>query len=152
PYPYAFDPEAWSPTIKVIDPADALDYFQRQFGEYFNAPSLPKNDVTVTGTSTNFRAAINAANSYVTLRSRSEDLHNLVHRWVGGNMLRMTSPNDPVFFMHHANIDRMWSIWQKKVAPGTSFYQQLSASPGHKLNDAMIFNDVDPAPFTTGTT
>lgn len=67
-------------------------------------------------------------------------------------MLRMTSPNDPVFFMHHAAIDRMWSIWQKKVAPGTSFYQQLSAAAGHKLNDAMIFNDADPAPFTTGTT
>jgi Common central domain of tyrosinase/von Willebrand factor type A domain len=152
PYPYAFDPEAWSPTITVIDPGDTLNFFQRQFGEYFDAPDLPENDVTVGGTSTNFRAAINGANSYLTLRSRSEDLHNLVHRWTGGNMLRMTSPNDPVFFMHHANIDRMWSIWQKKVPPGTPLYLQSSAAAGHKLNDAMIFNDVDPPPFPTGTT
>jgi tyrosinase len=24
-----------------------------------------------------------------------------------------SSINDPMFFMHHANIDRMWYIWQK---------------------------------------
>jgi len=154
PYIYPFDPEAWSLTVNVLDPMDTLDFFQRQLGENVtgDAPNLPQNSVTVTGTGTNFRAAINGANSYLTLRSRSEDLHNLVHRWVGGNMLRMTSPNDPVFFMHHANIDRMWSIWQKKVAGGTSLYQQLSSAAGHKLNDAMIFNDVAPPPFPTGAT
>ncbi len=152
PYIYPFDPEAWSTTVVVTDGAGDIDFFQRQFGERGDAPNLPQNDIMVTGTATNFRAAINGVNSYLTLRSRSEDLHNLVHRWVGGNMLRMTSPNDPVFFMHHAQIDRMWSIWQKKVALGTLLYQQLSAAAGHKLNDAMIFNDVDPAPFTTGTT
>jgi hypothetical protein len=157
PYPYAFDPEAWSTTIQVIDPGDSLNFFQRQFGEFNppgtinDAPNLPQNDVVVIGTLTTFRAAIGAGD-YLTLRSRSEDLHNLVHRWTGGNMLRMTSPNDPVFFMHHAQIDRMWSIWQKKVAPGTALFQQSSSAAGHKLNDALIFSDVNPAPFTTGTT
>jgi Common central domain of tyrosinase len=157
PYPYAFDPEAWSTTITVVDPMDSLNFFQRQFGEFNgagtanDAPNLPQNDVVVTGTLTTFRAAIGAGD-YFTLRTRSEDLHNLVHRWTGGNMLRMTSPNDPVFFMHHAQIDRMWSIWQKKVAPGTALFQQSSSAAGHKLNDAMIYNDVNPAPFATGTT
>jgi len=152
PYIYPFDPETWSLTVTVNDPPpDTLNFFQRQFGERGDAPNLPQNDSLVTGVSSTFRQAIGSAD-YLTLRSRSEDIHNLVHRWVGGNMLRMTSPNDPVFFMHHAAIDRMWSIWQKKVAPGTQFYQQLSAAAGHKLNDAMIFNDVDPAPFPTGTT
>lgn len=157
PYPYAFDPEAWSTVIKVIDPGDSLNFFQRQFGEFNppgtanDAPNLPQNDVVVIGTGTTFRAAIGAGD-YLTLRTRSEDLHNLVHRWTGGNMLRMTSPNDPVFWMHHSQIDRMWSIWQKKVAPGTALFQQSSSAAGHKLNDAMIFNDVNPAPFATGTT
>src|SRR6266498_1094389 len=148
PYIYPFDPQLW--TI-VVDDGDGLIFFQRQFGERGDAPNLPGNDSVVTGVSSTFRQAIGSAD-YLTLRSRSEDIHNLVHRWVGGNMLRMTSPNDCVFFMHHAAIDRMWSIWQKKVAAGTSFYQQSSAAAGHKLNDSMIFNDVDPAPFTTGTT
>lgn len=25
-----------------------------------------------------------------------------------------TSPNDPAFFFHHANVDRMWTIWQNR--------------------------------------
>ena len=159
PYPYAFDPENWSTSLKVFDPGDSLNFFQRQFGEFNppgtanDAPNLPSNDTVEIGTGTTFRSAISGAIGYTTHRARCEDLHNLVHRYVGGNMLRMTSPNDPVFFLHHATIDRMWSIWQKKVALGTSLYVQSSNTAGHKLNDAMLFNEPgDAAPFTTGAT
>ena len=159
PYPYPFDPQTWSTSLTVFDPDDSLNFFQRQFGEFNvagtadDAPNLPSNDTVETGTTTTFRNAISGAIAYTTHRARCEDLHNLVHRYVGGNMLRMTSPNDPIFFLHHANIDRMWSIWQKKVAPGTSLYVQSSATAGHKLNDAMLYNEPgDPAPFTTGAT
>jgi Common central domain of tyrosinase/von Willebrand factor type A domain len=148
PYVYPFDPKIWSDSIKVIDEGDTLNFFQREFGQRIDAPNLPLNDVIVTGVGFTYRQAIGSAD-YLTLRLRSEDIHNLVHRWVGGNMLRMTSPNDPVFFMHHAAIDRMWSIWQKKVPPGTQFYVASSTAAGHKLNDPMIFNDVNPAPFVT---
>ncbi len=151
PYIYPFDPQAWSATTTVVDPPpDTLNFFQRQLGENVtgDAPNLPLNGALVTGVGSTYRQAISSTD-YLTLRSRSEDIHNLVHRWVGGNMLRMTSPNDPVFFMHHAAIDRMWSIWQKKVAAGTPLYVASSVAAGHKLNDPMIFNDVNPAPFIT---
>jgi hypothetical protein len=36
----------------------------------------------------------------------------VVHRWIGGDMLSMTSPNDPIFFLHHSNVDRIWAKWQ----------------------------------------
>jgi hypothetical protein len=39
--------------------------------------------------------------------------HNAVHRAVGGNMAQANSPSDPLFFLHHANVDRIWSEWQK---------------------------------------
>jgi tyrosinase len=39
-------------------------------------------------------------------------LHNRVHVWVGGSMLLNTSPNDPVFFLNHCNVDRIWAHWQ----------------------------------------
>lgn len=43
-----------------------------------------------------------------------EGLHNGVHAWVGGTMTDiMTSPADPLFWMHHANIDRIYTLWQK---------------------------------------
>ena len=40
------------------------------------------------------------------------DLHNLVHVWIGGDMSPGTSPNDPVFFLNHCNVDRIWEAWQ----------------------------------------
>lgn len=33
--------------------------------------------------------------------------HNGGHVYVGGSMLPSSSPNDPVFFLHHANVDRL---------------------------------------------
>jgi len=43
-----------------------------------------------------------------------EAVHGGVHVWVGGSMgIIPTAPADPIFWMHHANIDRLWSVWQK---------------------------------------
>ena len=44
-----------------------------------------------------------------------EGIHNTVHEWVGGTMDDVQhSPSDPVFWLHHANIDRLWAQWQTK--------------------------------------
>jgi tyrosinase len=40
-------------------------------------------------------------------------LHNKVHRWVGGLTMGATAPNDPVFWLHHAYMDLLWTRWQK---------------------------------------
>lgn len=40
-------------------------------------------------------------------------LHNRVHVWIGGDMLPGTSPNDPLFFLNHCNVDRIWAQWQQ---------------------------------------
>jgi hypothetical protein len=41
--------------------------------------------------------------------------HNMLHGFVGGDMGRLDrSPNDPLFWMHHANIDRIWSLWHQR--------------------------------------
>lgn len=43
-----------------------------------------------------------------------ELLHDSIHGTLGGDMRDpMTSPNDPIFFMHHAFVDKMWDYWQK---------------------------------------
>ncbi len=68
----------------------------------------------------------------------SGGMHNGVHGWVGGDMAQMTSPNDPIFFMHHAQIDRLWAIWQQTHQGGT-FYNDsaINVGQGHGLNDYM---------------
>ncbi|MCT9093079.1 tyrosinase family protein [Streptomyces sp. ASQP_92] len=38
--------------------------------------------------------------------------HNQVHRWIGGIMLGGAAVNDPVFWLHHAFVDSLWSRWQ----------------------------------------
>lgn len=45
--------------------------------------------------------------------------HNFVHRWVGGDMVSGGSPYDPIFWLHHCNIDRLWSEWALKHPQGT---------------------------------
>ncbi|MDQ3907317.1 MAG: tyrosinase family protein [Acidobacteriota bacterium] len=41
--------------------------------------------------------------------------HNVVHDQVGGSTGLMSDPDcaarDPIFWFHHANIDRLWDIW-----------------------------------------
>ena len=42
--------------------------------------------------------------------------HNLVHVFVGGIMGQANSALDPIFMMHHCNIDRIWWMWIKAAA------------------------------------
>ena len=37
--------------------------------------------------------------------------HNPVHDIIGGAMTTMESPIDPIFWLHHANVDRLWVAW-----------------------------------------
>jgi hypothetical protein len=38
--------------------------------------------------------------------------HGSVHVAIGGDMNSPHSPLDPIFFLHHANVDRIWYRWQ----------------------------------------
>ncbi|KAJ2798963.1 hypothetical protein H4S07_005566, partial [Coemansia furcata] len=48
-------------------------------------------------------------------------LHGAVHIAMGGDMVQNYSPNDFVFWLHHANIDRIWSVWQT-MNPNQNFW------------------------------
>jgi tyrosinase len=51
--------------------------------------------------------------------------HNPVHDIIGGIMATMQSPVDPIFWLHHANIDRLWVAW---VAAGAGRTMPSSSS------------------------
>ncbi len=90
--------------------------------------------------------------------------HNLVHALVGGGFIPQPpdssesnpptdqpplevvgtmnnvpgSPNDPVFWLHHSNVERLWAEWQNNSRPGSEFYPAPGTQPqGHDLNDRM---------------
>lgn len=82
------------------------------------------------------------------LSLRGGDLHNLVHMWVAGPRDPagsgaiagtmgdiMTSPNDPVFFLHHAQIDRVWAQWQERR--GVETYLPREGVPNNSLDSVM---------------
>lgn len=77
---------------------------------------------------------------------RRSTQHNIVHIWVGGifkigdktvpgNMTQATSPNDPVFWIHHSNIDRIWTAWLKRH--GRTYVPASGGRTGTNLNDVM---------------
>ena len=74
-------------------------------------------------------------------------LHNPVHNWVGGNMADATSPNDPVFFLHHCHIDLLWERW-KQQHPSIPPYLPQTGGHGLDLNSKLVFNQTTkPAPW-----
>lgn len=66
--------------------------------------------------------------------------HNRVHVWVGGDMGPASSPNDPVFFLNHCNVDRIWAGWQQihnnpSYLPTANEPQSLQF---HRINDSLF--------------
>ncbi|KAI8804982.1 hypothetical protein BJ742DRAFT_775628 [Cladochytrium replicatum] len=55
---------------------------------------------------------------YTKFRLKMETAHNTVHGELGGDyvnsMARYYSPNDPIFWPHHAQIDRIYTLWQER--------------------------------------
>ncbi|MFL6197069.1 MAG: tyrosinase family protein [Thermoanaerobaculia bacterium] len=65
--------------------------------------------------------------------------HNIIHVLVGGNTGWMSDPNlaarDPIFWLHHSNIDRLWSHW---IALGDG-----RADPSDNLWKTQVFTFFD---------
>jgi tyrosinase len=53
---------------------------------------------------------------YFSFTEALEELHNRVHVWTGGRYGHMRfvefSSFDPIFWAHHAMVDRIWRLWQ----------------------------------------
>jgi tyrosinase len=53
-----------------------------------------------------------AQTNYNAFSAPINGIHGSVHIWVGGTMSDASvSPADPVFWLHHANLDRLWWVW-----------------------------------------
>lgn len=132
------------------NPAGAL---RRQFG--VNVPTLPSQiDVNNALSTTPYDVSPWNMASNPSFRNRLEGwypvgpgLHNRVHVWVGGSMIPMTSPNDPVFFLHHCFVDKLWADWQARHRD-QNYLPVSGGPPRHNLNDLMersVSGSVTPA-------
>ncbi|MDH5327017.1 MAG: tyrosinase family protein [Gammaproteobacteria bacterium] len=75
--------------------------------------------------------------------------HNKVHNNIGGvgaidfgpygNMTNFLSPVDPVFFLHHSNMDRLWDIWTRKQQNRQLPYLPTGADETLYMNELFQF-------------
>lgn len=84
------------------------------------------------------------ATTFQSFRRLETGSHFPGHTWTGGTMASRESPRDPLFYLHHCNLDRLWSIWQLNNSSADQY--TLDPNPGGlsvpqaavPLNDPMI--------------
>lgn len=67
------------------------------------------------------------------------------HEGVGRDMRdTFSSPGDPIFYLHHAQLDRLWTMWQNQNLTdrqyglsGTGTMFNYPPSPEFQLNDTI---------------
>jgi tyrosinase len=149
--PFAYDgPNHW--TLNIFphdDPDDRYPYLRRQFAA--GAPTLPTPaDVQAALSVTPYDEDPWNEDSQSGFRNMAEGfipqanpgvyvpkMHNRIHAWVGGTMGPPTSPNDPVFWLHHCYIDKQWADWQAMHPDQQPYLPDGDARKGHNLTDPM---------------
>lgn len=88
----------------LTDPGDLADWGITR-GSSFSGNSLASaaqlNSLLANSAFGAFQSTLEAA-----------PFHNRLHNLVGGTMVTSASPADPLFWLHHAFIDKIWADWQ----------------------------------------
>ncbi|MFJ2537578.1 MULTISPECIES: tyrosinase family protein [unclassified Pseudomonas] len=74
--------------------------------------------------------------------SAERELHNPVHAWIGGSMAEASSPNDPIFFLHHCYLDLLWERWKHQ-------HPNIPSFPSDEMSGSiLVFHPAnEPAPW-----
>lgn len=141
---------------------------KRSVGDIADLPStLAIAEALGLNTYHNFQKALESGDGLV---NDDEGMHNGMHVWLGGGFGMSTghmahpdaSPFDPLFYLHHCNIDRLWAMWQMDgheteypLAGGLNFhhrndimYPWVGATPGYGTT-AFVSSDI-PMPDYSG--
>lgn len=135
----AIDPSVTMPYWKFDAPAPNLfreDFMGanqgggRPWAAVAFAPTNPLNGWTITGltpiprgananhlgaSGVQFEVDTLAPETYADFLNYEDDPHGSAHVWVGGNGWMGSVPTavrDPLFFLLHCNVDRLWAKWQ----------------------------------------
>ena len=118
-------------------------------------PKADVNKILAVDDYDTFRKALEGfskLNSQGQLTTPGVFMHNYIHGMVGGatfdpaigrpdplgTMASLASSiNDPVFWLVHANVDRLWAEWQKDGHAGSKYYPSSGGDYGDNLNDRL---------------
>lgn len=132
--------------LQAFDPTVAIPYWDWVANPRIPEPLNTRQFVRSWAISRNWDAdtlptrrelnLVNAQTTFARFQRTLETLHGWVHEAVGGTMNTSSSPADPIFWLHHAMVDRTWALWQRTHA---------SAAPPN------LRERLQPAPLVTGT-
>jgi tyrosinase len=103
---------------------------------FFNTTTGSANVITEAAT-------LALGNQYPAFRTLEGNPHGFAHTSFGGSISSIgTAAKDPLFFLLHANVDRLWAKWQRQFGrfdpAQAASYDSVPASPiGHNLADTM---------------
>lgn len=126
---------------------DLNSYFSSRYNTYTNVADLVIGEDTVQY----FQALMQGY-----LGDNNLGVHGGGH-WLGGGPSQLedfhSSPNDPVFYIHHAMIDKIWTVWQymdretrQDAIYGTSTLNNSPPSADMTLGDELPFGLVTSSP------
>lgn len=141
---FAFGGGKWPLSVRP----DSRSYLRRSLGSAVAALPTKADAESVLAISTYDTAPWNSSSEGFRNNLegwRGVNLHNRVHVWVGGHMTTGMSPNDPVFWLHHCFIDKLWAEWQRRHAD-QGYLPTGGTANVVDLNDTMKpWNDTTPA-------
>ncbi|MER6565991.1 tyrosinase family protein [Streptomyces sp. NPDC001093] len=142
--PFAGSTGNWPMTIRV----DGRTFLRRSLGTAVRELPTPAEVESVLSIPAYDMAPYNSASDGFRNNLegwRGVNLHNRVHVWVGGQMGTGVSPNDPVFWLHHAYVDKLWAEWQRRH-PDAGYIPAGGTPDVVDLDETMKpWNDVRPA-------
>jgi tyrosinase len=117
--------QLWSPRNQAIPPQTVLTVPVSSVS--LSALTEPNFSAPVGSASPGFGGpqtaqAVHFGQQFGLPSGRLEDLpHNVIHGAIGG---LMRDPDlaalDPIFWLHHCNIDRLWEVWRRQRTPAQS--------------------------------
>lgn len=150
--PFAYSGGKWPITFGVTDEK----YLTRNIGrpdrpialptkaELDGALALGTYDTAPWNSAPDTQGFRNRIEGWTVSETKGGYLHNRVHQWVGGHMIGAASPNDPVFWLHHAFIDLIWVRWQR-LHPNSG-YLPMKALAGDDPESGRVISADEPMP------
>lgn len=112
---------------------------RRSVGNTVLPPSASIRNTLEKPSYATFRAALESGSGVVP----ASTMHAAIHAWFNDNGANAQIRNaraaalDPMFYLHHANVDRLWAMWQMD-GHGNDYPPDGAVAAHHRLNDPMF--------------
>lgn len=109
----------------------------------FNGNCFKREFNNLSGNHLSWRTINNlvyTTDSFTIMTQNLEALHSFLHVWVSGDMTTHRSPNDPLFYLHHAFVDKIWFDWRNRYTNYTYGWKNNDNTPVSFNNTISGYN------------